>query len=240
MARYRKQALFLGLFLSLLMQGCGMREGGLAPVEESTWHGTNPSVDRHVVKQGETLYAIAFRYDQDYHRLAGLNHLKSPYALRIGQVIKLKSSSSVENFTSDLVKSLPKPPKLPLISGKSTWLWPLHGRIMRTFSPSKGRKGIDIAGKKGSKIRASAAGVVAYAGHGLPGYGHLIILKHDSEYLTAYGNNQKILVRSGQYVKQGQVIAEIGVVNRRFWGIHFEVRRRGEPVNPLNYLKKKT
>jgi len=111
---------------------------------------------------------------------------------------------------------------------------------MRTFSPSNGRKGIDIAGKKGSKIRASSAGIVAYAGDGLPGYGHLVILKHDTEYLTAYGNNQKILVHSGQYVKQGQVIAEMGVVNRRFWGVHFEVRRRGEPVNPLNYLKKKT
>lgn len=240
MVRFRKQALFLGLFLSLLMQGCGMREGGLAPVEESIWYGSNPSVDKHTVKQGETLYAIAFRYDQDYHRLASLNGLKSPYALRIGQVIKLKSSSQVENFASNLVKSLPNPPKLPLISNNSSWHWPTHGRIMRTFSPKHGRKGIDIGGKQGSKIRASAAGVVAYAGDGLPGYGHLIILKHDTEYLTAYGNNQKNLVRSGQHVKQGQVIAEMGVVNRHFWGVHFEMRRRGEPVNPLNYLKKKT
>ncbi|NCT56522.1 MAG: peptidoglycan DD-metalloendopeptidase family protein [Legionella sp.] len=240
MVRYRKQALFLGLFLSLLMQGCGMREGGLAPVEESTWYGTNPSIDSHVVKQGETLYSIAFRYDQDYHRLAALNHLKSPYGLKIGQVLHIKSTSSVENFASDLVKALPRAPKLPLMAGKSTWLWPAQGRVMRTFSPSNGRKGIDIAGKKGSKIRASSAGIVAYAGDGLPGYGHLVILKHDTEYLTAYGNNQKILVHSGQYVKQGQVIAEMGVVNRRFWGVHFEVRRRGEPVNPLNYLKKKT
>jgi lipoprotein NlpD len=239
MVRFRKQALFLGLFLSLLMQGCGMREGGLAPVEESTWYGSNPSVEKHVVKQGETLYAIAFRYDQDYHRLAELNGLKSPYALRIGQVIKLKSSSPVENFALNLVKSLPNPPKIPLISNNSSWHWPAHGRIMRTFSPKHGRKGIDIGGKQGSKIRASSAGVVAYAGDGLPGYGHLIILKHDTEYLTAYGNNQKNLVRSGQHVKQGQVIAEMGVVNRHFWGVHFEMRRRGEPVNPLNYLKKK-
>ena len=78
MVQFRKQALFLGLFLSLLMQGCGMRDGGLAPVEESTWRGTNPSAERHVVTRGETLYAIAFRYDQDYHRLAVLNNLKSP------------------------------------------------------------------------------------------------------------------------------------------------------------------
>jgi lipoprotein NlpD len=239
MVQFRKQALFLGLFLSLLMQGCGMRDGGLAPVEESTWRGTNPSVTSHVVTRGETLYAIAFRYEQDYHRLAVLNGLKSPYALRVGQVIKLKSSSSVENFAKRVVKSLPELPDIPLVSGHSSWHWPTHGRIMATFSPSKGRKGINIAGKKGSKIRASATGVVAYAGDGLPGYGHLIILKHDTEYLTAYGNNQKNLVHSGQHVKQGQVIAEMGVVNRRFWGVHFEMRRRGEPVNPLKYLKKK-
>lgn len=235
---YRKKALFLGLFLSLLMQGCGMREDGLAPVEESTWRGTNPSVASHVVTRGETLYAIAFRYEQDYHHLAVLNNLKSPYALRVGQVIKLKSSS-VDNFAENVVKVLPKLPKLPLVSKHSRWDWPTQGHIMTTFLPSKGRKGIDIAGKQGSKIRASAAGVVAYAGDGLPGYGHLIILKHDAEYLTAYGNNQKNLVRSGQHVKQGQVIAEMGVVNRRFWGVHFEMRRKGGPVNPLDYLNKK-
>lgn len=240
MMQFRKQALLLGLFLSLLMQACGVREGGLAPVEESTWQGTNSSVTSHVVRRGETLYAIAFRYDQDYHRLAVLNQLKSPYALRVGQRIKLKSSS-IEHFAENVVKVLPK---IPDLSSKNThhlsWHWPIHGRIMTTFMRNKGRKGIDIAGKKGSKILASATGVVAYAGDGLPGYGHLIILKHNQEYLTAYGNNQKNLVHSGQHVKQGQVIAEMGVVNRSFWGVHFEMRRKGEPVNPLNYLKKKS
>ena len=152
MVRFRRQALFLVLFLSLLMQGCGMREEGLAPVEESTWRGTNPSVASHVVTRGETLYAIAFRYEQDYHRLAVLNGLKSPYALRVGQVIKLKSSSSVGNFAENVVKVLPKLPKLPLISEHSSWHWPTHGRIMTTFSPSKGRKGINIAGKKVQKF----------------------------------------------------------------------------------------
>ena len=102
MLRFRKQTLFLGLVLSLLMQGCGLREGGLAPVEESTWRDTNAAVERHMVRRGETLYAIAFRYDQDYHRLATLNGLASPYALRVGQVIKLKSSSPVENFAEHI------------------------------------------------------------------------------------------------------------------------------------------
>lgn len=239
MVRFHRQTLLLGLFLSLLMQGCGMREGGLAPVEESTWRGSTPAAERHVVTRGETLYAIAFRYEQDYHYLATLNKLKSPYALRVGQVIKLKSSSPVENFAESIVKALPSPPKLPAVSDVSSWRWPVTGRVIATFSPRNGRKGIDIAGKKGARIRASASGTVAYSGDGLPGYGNLIILKHNAEYLTAYGNNQKNLVHSGQHVKKGQVIAEMGVVNRRFWGLHFEMRKRGEPVNPLIYLKKK-
>ena len=240
MDQFRRQALSLGFFLSFLTQGCGMREGGLAPVEESTWRRNNPLVQQHVVTRGETLYAIAFRYDQDYHRLAMLNALKPPYTLHIGQVIELKSSSTVKNIGENLVQILPNPSKHFLMSDHVSWRWPANGRVMTVFSPNKGRKGIDIAGKKGSKIRASSSGVVAYAGNGLPGYGNLIILKHDAEYLTAYGNNQKNMVRSGQHVKQGQVIAEMGVVNRHFWGVHFEMRRRGEPVNPLIYLKKKT
>ena len=186
MPRSYQQMLFVLLVFSVFIQGCGVREGGLAPVEESTWRDASASVARHVVARGETLYAIAFRYDQDYHRLADLNGLKSPYALRVGQVIKLKSSSPVDNFAENVVKALPRPPKLSLVSDSPRWRWPAVGRIMTTFAPRKGRKGIDIAGKKGSNIRASAAGVVAYAGDGLPGYGNLIILKHDKQYLTAY------------------------------------------------------
>ncbi|MCH9756050.1 MAG: peptidoglycan DD-metalloendopeptidase family protein [Gammaproteobacteria bacterium] len=220
-------------FISLSLVSCGVREG-LAPVEESTWYKANRTATRHTVRKGETLYAIAFRYDQDYHHLAHLNHLNSPYTLHVGQVIQLKSSAATKTLPT-----LPELPTLPVFASNNHWLWPAKGRVQTTFSPSKGQKGINIAGKQGQKVRASASGIVAYAGDGLPGYGNLIILKHNKQYLTAYGNNQRNLVREGQTVEKGAVIAEMGLVNRRFWGLHFEIRKLGEPVNPLNYLNKK-
>jgi lipoprotein NlpD len=222
------------IIICLLLFGCGSRDG-LAPVEESTFYKNNKAATRHTVTAGETLYAVAFRYDQDYHNLATINHLQSPYTLRIGQVIKLKPKSSA---TLSL-PTLPALPDLPVFSSTHQWIWPVKGRVKSTFSPQKGQKGIDIAGSKGQKIHAASSGVVAYAGNGLPGYGNLIILKHDKQYLTAYAHNQRNLVREGQVIKKGAVIAEMGIVERRFWGLHFEIRKQGEPVNPLNYLRQK-
>ena len=114
----------------------------------------------------------------------------------------------------------------------------MRGRVVATYVPQQGKKGIDIAGKKGDKIHAAAGGTVAYAGNGLSGYGNLIIIKHDNQYLTAYGDNLHNLVKEGQRIRRGQIIAEMGVVDRRFWGVHFEIRKAGKPVNPLNYLQK--
>jgi lipoprotein NlpD len=217
----------------VFLQSCGIREG-LAPVEESIWRDTNRFKSTHVVARGETLYAIAFRYEQDYHRLATVNHLTSPYTLHAGQVITLKS-----NMHHPKASPSTRASKSSSTLTTSGWRWPVHGTVVTSFVPHKGQKGIDISGRKGQKIRAASSGVVAYAGNGLPGYGNLIILKHDKQYLTAYGYNQRNLVREGQSVTSGQVIADMGVVNRRFWGVHFEIRRLGEPVNPLVYLKKK-
>ena len=78
--------------------------------------------------------------------------------------------------------------------------------------------------------------MVAYAGNGLPGYGNLIILIHDNQFLTAYGNNARNLVKEGQRVQSGQVIAEMGIIDHRFYGVHFEIRQAGHPLNPLDFL----
>jgi lipoprotein NlpD len=216
------------IIICLFLFGCGVREAP-APVEESAWYQKTKTSTRHTVKSGETLYAIAFQYDQDYHQLAALNHLQTPYTLRVGQVVHLKSKSK----TSPIRPTLSD---LPIFSSSPQWSWPIKGRIVNAFSPQKGQKGINIAGKKGQKIHAAASGVVAYAGNGLAGYDNLIILKHGNDYLTAYGNNQRNLVREGQRIEKGAVIAEVGVVNRTFWGLHFEIRKHGEPIDPIKYL----
>ncbi len=116
------------------------------------------------------------------------------------------------------------------------WKWPVRGKVVGTFSPKEHRKGIDIRGKVGNKIVAANSGDVVYSGNGLLGYGNLIIIRHSSSYLSAYGHNRKLLVKEGTTVKQGQQIAEMGSTRKQGAILHFEIRRNGKPVNPTRYL----
>ncbi|MGA9666243.1 MAG: peptidoglycan DD-metalloendopeptidase family protein [Gallionella sp.] len=116
------------------------------------------------------------------------------------------------------------------------WGMPTKGKLIGQFSESANRKGIDIAGKLGQPILASAAGKVVYSGSGLRGYGKLIIIKHNKTYLSAYAHNDKIVVKEGQSVARGQKIAEMGNTDAKRVELHFEVRRLGQPVDPAKYL----
>ena len=234
------------LIFAIIIAACG--RGDLAPVSELKSQAFSRSPNRHIVHRGETLYAIAFGYDTDFRQLARLNNLRPPYRLRVGQILNVRSGIRPEPAKirtirqPTFVKSQQKRPfinrpiRTTYVSG--TWYWPLKGRVITSFIPNQGKKGINIASQMGEKVHAASSGVVAYAGSGLAGYGNLIIIKHNNEYLTAYGNNAKNLVSEGQRVNAGQVIAEVGVLDRKYWGVHFEIRKMGIPVNPLNYLKK--
>lgn len=116
------------------------------------------------------------------------------------------------------------------------WSMPAQGKLIGQFSESANRKGIDIAGKLGEPIVASASGKVVYSGSGLRGYGKLIIIKHNKTYLSAYAHNDKILVKEGQSITRGQKIAEMGNTDADQVKLHFEVRRFGKPVDPAKYL----
>jgi lipoprotein NlpD len=102
----------------------------------------------------------------------------------------------------------------------------------------KANQGINIAGKNGQDVRAAADGVVVYSGAGLIGYGELLIIKHNNEWISAYAHNQKRLVAEGTRVKAGQLIAEMGQTGTIRSMLHFEIRRNGKPVDPLLYLPK--
>ena len=248
MNNFIRQCYVIGFFALL----CSCESTSLAPVYESNWRNLSAHDHMHRVIKGETLYAIAFRYDRDYRRLAILNRLAPPYTVRVGQVIQLEQVKPspvprgrpialrrVAYFSpARPVQRMAYTPTFEPKVSASAFYWPLHGHVVSRYIPSQGKKGIDIAGKKGESIRAASSGVVAYAGNGLSGYGNLIIIKHDNQYLTAYGNNARNLVREGQRIKSGQVIGVIGVVDRRYWGVHFEIRKAGKPVNPLNYLQR--
>ena len=115
------------------------------------------------------------------------------------------------------------------------WMWPASGRVLAGFSKST-NKGVDILGKIGDPVFASASGRVVYSGTGLRGYGKLIIIKHNDTYLSAYAHNSNLLVKEGQSVVKGQKIAEIGNSDSPQVKLHFEIRRQGEPVDPMKFL----
>lgn len=116
------------------------------------------------------------------------------------------------------------------------WSMPAQGRIIAGFSEAENRKGVDIAGKLGQSIFASAPGKVVYSGSGLRGYGKLLIIKHNKTYLSAYAHNDQLLVKEGETVTRGQKIAEMGNSDSDQVKLHFEVRRLGKPVDPAGYL----
>ncbi|HEX5365006.1 MAG TPA: peptidoglycan DD-metalloendopeptidase family protein [Gallionella sp.] len=116
------------------------------------------------------------------------------------------------------------------------WNLPTQGKVISGFSESDNRKGVDIAGKLGQSINASAPGKVVYSGSGLRGYGKLVIIKHNNTFLSAYAHNDKVLVKEGESVARGQKIAEMGNSDADQVKLHFEVRRFGKPVDPTKYL----
>ena len=120
------------------------------------------------------------------------------------------------------------------------WGWPASGPLLSSFSTSdRQRQGIDIGGEFGDSISAAAAGTVVYAGSALKGYGNLVIIKHSEEVLSAYGHNRQLMVEEGQDVSLNQPIAEMGNSDATSVKLHFEIRKNGSPVDPLNYLPTK-
>lgn len=122
-------------------------------------------------------------------------------------------------------------------SGKLHWQKPTVGTLVRTYSPDDvTRKGVHIGGREGQAIKAAEAGKVVYSGTGLVGYGNLVIVKHDNNYLSAYGNNRKNLVKEGDVVTAGQQVAEMGRSDKGDPLLHFEIRYQGKPINPASVL----
>ncbi|MCG6872026.1 MAG: peptidoglycan DD-metalloendopeptidase family protein [Gammaproteobacteria bacterium] len=229
------------LVVALLLTACGggsRLDPNLQLAESRNWI--------RVVRPGDTLFSIAWMNELDYHDIARWNHIKSPYLIRPGQVLRLYSTpGSAPRTVPPVARSSPAPnqrsparpkppPPLPAhpVAG---WIWPVQGALLRSFSVGRGNKGIDLGGRVGQPVRAAAGGRVVYRGSGLSGYGALIILKHNPTYLSAYAHNATLLVQEGQSVRKGQVIATMGRSDGRPL-LHFEIRRFGTAVDPLKYL----
>ena len=197
-----------------------------------------PDPDTHIVRRGETLFSIAWRYGKDPQELARWNRLGDGSLIHPGDVIYLSRSSAVaaaprSGSSPPAPKTLPRVPMQP----PPPWTWPTSGRVSVEFGGKPGTgTGILIDGKAGQPITAAASGRVVYAGSGLIGYGQLIIVKHNDTYLSAYGYNASLLVKEGEAIKKGQRIATMGEGPERKARLHFEIRRNGEPVNPRQFL----
>ncbi|MYM37337.1 peptidoglycan DD-metalloendopeptidase family protein [Duganella sp. FT94W] len=126
-------------------------------------------------------------------------------------------------------------PALAADDASLTWMWPADGKVIATFDEGK-NKGVDIAGKAGQPVVAAGAGKVMYAGSGIRGYGNLVIVKHSNNLLSAYAHNRTILVKEGQSVNKGQMIAEMGDSDTDSVKLHFEIRQQGKPVDPSRFL----
>jgi lipoprotein NlpD len=265
------QQLVIGIALGVLLVGCSSTpSGGVRVVDRNNKAAPQrPTVTtgQYVVRRGDTLFSIAFRYGWDYKALAARNQIPEPYTIRVGQTIRFDgrsggavaargpgvvSSTSTTTSSSGSVKTtvISKPVAVAAPSaGASTlpagpspkgWVWPSNGVLIGKFSSNGSlNKGVDIAGDLGQPVLAASDGSVVYAGSGLRGYGELVIIKHSDTYVSAYGHNRRLLVREGQQVKAGQTIAEMGSTGTDRVKLHFEIRRQGKPVDPLQFLPRR-
>ncbi|MBU0783066.1 MAG: peptidoglycan DD-metalloendopeptidase family protein [Gammaproteobacteria bacterium] len=256
------RALAVG-FATLIFLGACTTTGNQAPVVDRLPSRSSDSAvvtdGIYTVKAGDTLYSIALDFGLDWRELARANNLSDPGKLSIGQKLRVTGApgavaggSASGTITEDSgVEITPIPPaggakpienapapeiKPPAPTAVTLgFIWPHPGEIVQGYKPGV-NKGIDLTAKVGDPVLASQAGRVVYSGNALRGYGNLIILKHDNNLLTAYAHNKTLLVKEGEPVTKGQRIAEAGQSDTDRPKLHFEVRKQGKPVDPMDYL----
>jgi lipoprotein NlpD len=228
--------------------------------------GSSTNVTFYTIRGGDTLSGVADQFDLQTARLAKWNRLKPPYTIHVGDKLRVKAPTvrqtkqrlakkSIQKTTSKTdrkrvkAKSKAKKPKSvshlsrakqpssARVSHTSLRLKrPASGKVVQKFSSKKGMTGVVYQGKRGDPVRSAADGKVVYSGTGLVRYGKLLIVKHDNDLLTAYAHNSQLQVSEGETVKAGQQIAKMGSSGTDRVKLHFEVRKRGKPVDPMPYL----
>lgn len=201
------------------------------------------------VERGDTVTKIARSHRESVQSIVRWNNLANPDAIEVGQVLRvappgantsagapIRSNAGAASVAPATGHSAPRalPDAAPPASGIAL-VWPTSGKVVRTFD-GVNSKGIDIVNAAGTPVLAAAAGTVVYAGNGLRGYGNLLIVKHNADFLTAYAHNRKLLVKEGDHVDQGQTIAEMGDTDNDRVALHFELRYGGRSIDPSRYL----
>ncbi len=218
--------------------GCASRQAYYpppvtAPVDEVSGTEEPFTGVYHTVEEGQTLWRIARTYGVDLETLQWVNDVEDVTDLRVGRVL----------FIPGVERLLPVTPFKPEEevpgTGVVALIWPLHGRATSGYGPrgKRDHQGVDLAAPTGTPVLAAAGGRVAYSGQGMRGYGKVVVVKHENDLSTVYAHNSRLLVRMGDSVTQGQTIARVGETG---WAtgphLHFEVRRRGVPEDPMEFL----
>ena len=245
LARPTRNALAAAVMIAVLA-GCGT-SGQRAPVADMSSATQAPASGTYTVRPGDTLYKIAQQHGVDVPTLVRLNRIGDPSQLRVGQVLRLNEGTPMPEQPPVVATPAPvtpakpvTPPAPPTTAARAndanlvSWGWPASGKIIQGFNSNT--KGIDIEGAPGDPVVAAADGKVMYAGNGVRGLGNLVLLGHSNGFITAYAHNQQLLVKTGDEIKKGARIALLGQTDTTSPRLHFEIRRRGTPVNPLSYL----
>ena len=215
-----------------------------------------PSARDYVVKRGDTISSIASKHNENMHAIARLNVLRPPYIIYVGQNLFLPDlkrahpvaisiaeapepkRTSIKARARNRVKAVSTPPAR---TGKG-FLWPVKGKLLSSYGgKSEGMQndGINIAAPRGAPVRAAENGVVAYSGNELRGFGNLLLLKHSDSWITAYAHNESLLVKRGDKIKKGQIIAKVGSSGSvKDPQLHFELRKGKKAIDPIKHLPK--
>ena len=189
----------------------------------------------HTVEAGQTLWRISRTYGVDLETLQWVNDVEDVTDLRVGRVLFIPGVDRAQTVQPAMPED--DAPSLRMVD----LIWPLRGRKTSGYGPRGGspHQGLDLAAPTGTLVLAAADGKVAYSGNGMRGYGKVVVIKHPNDLSTVYAHNSKLLVRMGDSVGQGQTVARVGQTGRATGPhLHFEVRRRGVPEDPMKFLPK--
>ena len=197
----------------------------------------------HVVRYGENISIIAHKYGISSNDVTSINNLSRPYIIRPGQILVLPYNivNSDSNTTKNKIEiKADKNESKAVGKAKDNFIYPVNGKIISKFgSVRNGVKndGVNISAKKGTAIKASAGGKVVYVGNALKGYGNLIVIKHDNNWLSAYAHNDEVYITKNQNIKQGEVISTVGLTGDvETPQLYFSLRKGRKAVDPKLYL----
>ena len=242
-----------------------------APAPRAQVQSRSQSNGVHVVRRGETLYSLGRAYEMRPHKIAAYNGLSMNSGLSIGQRVQIPGGGAQSPVANSAPAPLPQQrlavrtpdyldqaepvarQRAPVMQQEtqieqpdngSGFRWPVRGRVISKFGtkPNNTRnEGINIAVPEGTGVRAAEAGVVAYAGNELKGYGELVLIRHQNGWVTAYAHNSELMVKRGDAVRRGDVIARAGKTGSvKTPQVHFEVRQGATAVDPMKYLSSRT